>query len=355
MSAQAVTARQGVRAEALRFLYASLAPLTPYMDDPQVTEIMCNGAGQVFVERAGQMVRAPVSLDDVALESAIRAIMASNDKEASPIMDARLEGLRIAAALPPVAVLGPMMSIRRHASRKFPLSHYIDSGAFDAAASAEVAALDGEQIAQRDEAEAAAARGGQGLAEFLRWVVASHRNMLIVGGTSSGKTTLLSSILMEIPHHERIITAEDTREITLDQPNVVQLEAAPRMGVQIRDLIRLCLRARPDRIVVGEIRGGEAYDFLDALNTGHSGSFCTIHADSAELGLQRLESLIRMSPTAQNLPLADMRRAIASALHYVLFQARVAGVRAPQSIIRLDGVSPDGNYRFTRVFQRRMS
>lgn len=351
MNAPVLTARQTVKDEALRFLEARLSMLRPYLEDPTVTEIMCNGGGVIFVERAGQMQRVPETITDTALESSVRAIMTANNKDATPIMDARLTGLRVAAAISPVAVHGPMLVIRRHATRKFPLSYYAETGAFDAKP-ADTTDEDRARENAQIQAEAAAGRGGTGLIDFIRWAVAAHKNILIVGGTSSGKTTLLSSCLMEIPPQERIITLEDTHEITLDQPNIVQLEASPQHGITIRDLIRLCLRSRPDRIIVGEIRGAEAYDFLDALNTGHGGSFCTLHADSAALGLQRLESLVRMSPTSANLPLADLRSMIASAVDYVIFQARIGGVRAPRQVIRLDGVTEQGQYRIQTIFER---
>lgn len=338
--------------EAMRVLMDRLAPLTPYFYDASVNEIMINSHGNYFVERGGSIERLNVELAPLAIDAAIRAVMSINSKDTSQIMDARLPGLRIACATSPVAVHGPMMTIRKHASSRFPLDAYVKQGSFSKCD-------DGMALEQRVEAKAyeeAAAKGGQGLAEFLRWAVRSHKNILIAGGTGSGKTTLLSSCLMEIPDDERIITCEDTNEITLGQPNVVQFEAytAPNQTpITIRDLIRLCLRSRPDRIVVGEIRGAEAYDFLDALNTGHSGSLCTLHADSAFLALRRLESLIRMSPTAANLPLQDMRAAIASAIHYVLYQSRDGGVRAPQQVIALQGLNPQGDYDFRTIYSRR--
>lgn len=337
--------------EAERFLRDRLAPLRACLENPEINEIMVNGEDRVFVESRGRMERLDVRLDETTIDSAIRAIMMINVKEVGYIMDARLEGLRVAAALPPVAIHGPMIAIRKHAARRFRLEEYVESGAFNRRAP------DARQAARDEgpEREKMAAQGGQGLADFLRWAVRAHKTILVVGGTSSGKTTLLSSCLLEIPADERIITCEDTNEIVLEQPNVVQLEAMPTANIAIRDLIRLCLRSRPDRIIVGEIRGPEAYDFLDAMNTGHSGSLCTLHADSAFLGLRRLESLIRMSPTAANLPLRDMRALIASAVDYVVFQSRYAGQRAPEEVLALDGVDEQGEYRTRLIFNRRIS
>ncbi len=336
--------------EAMRVLRDRLAPLVPYMDNDAVNEIMVNGHGNYFVEMHGRIDRVEVDLPAFAIDAAIHAVMAVNDKETAHIMDARLPGLRVACALPPVAIHGPMMTIRKHARRRFNLDEYVEQGVFEKSLLGKSHQKGGDLVF-----EDGAKNGGKGLAEFLRWAVRSHKNILLAGGTGSGKTTLLSSCLMEIPEWERIITCEDTSEITLAQPNVVQFEAYAVPGlppVTIRDLIRLCLRCRPDRIVVGEIRGPEAYDFLDALNTGHAGSLCTLHADSAFLALRRLESLVRMSPTATNLPLRDMRTSIASAIDYVVYQSRENGVRAPEQVIALDGICDDGDYDYRTIYSR---
>lgn len=337
--------------EAMRVLRDRLSPLVPYMENEAVNEIMINSHGNYFVESGGKISRVEVSLNQNAIDAAIRAVMTINSKDTGYIMDARLPGLRVACAMPPVAVHGPLMTIRKHSRNRFSLLDYVKQGGFERKGGSRRTA----SVEETATAEALAKQGGLGLAKFLRWAVRSHKNLLIAGGTGSGKTTLLSSCLMEIPETERIITCEDTNEITLSQPNIVQLEAyaVPNgTAVTIRDLIRLCLRSRPDRIVVGEIRGQEAYDFLDAMNTGHSGSLCTIHADSAFLALRRLESLIRMSPTAANLPLPDMRSSIASAIHYVIYQARDGGIRAPEQVIALDGVTDEGDYKWRKIYDR---
>lgn len=337
--------------EAMRVLRDRLAPIVPYMEDESVNEIMINDPHNFFVEQAGEIRRLDVKLHEYAVEASIRAVMAVNSKEVGYIMDARLPGLRVACALPPVAIHGPMMTIRKHARRQFALEDYVAAGAFDI----EEKTLIKQMQRDNEKMELAASLGGQGLADFMRWAVKSKKNMLLVGGTGSGKTTLLSSCLREIGEDERIITCEDTNEISLSQPNVVQFEAFDVPGatpITIRNLIRLCLRSRPDRIIVGEVRGQEAYDFLDAINTGHPGSLCTLHADSAFLGLRRLESLIRMSPTATNLPLRDMRSEIATAIDYVVFQSRHGGKRGPEEVVALDGVDDAGEYQWRMIFNR---
>jgi pilus assembly protein CpaF len=342
-------------AESERIIKSTLASLADYFADESVNEIMINNPDVVFIERAGKMERLPVRFTDMQIETVLHAVARINTKELSSIMDARLPGLRIAAALPPVAIHGPMIVIRKHATRRFKLEEYVASGAFNILTAADIGVDHTSAVQAR--MEAGAANGGQGLADFMRWAIRAHKNCLLVGGTSSGKTTLLSSCLIEIPHYERIITCEDTHEIALDEhPNLVQLEALhqedPNKSITIRQLIRLCLRSRPDRIIVGEIRGPEAYDFLDSMNTGHSGALCTLHADSAFQGLARLESLIRMSPTAANFPLRDMRKEIASAIHYVIYQSRAGGRRAPQEVLALEGVDEEGQYKSRLIFNR---
>lgn len=337
--------------EAMRVLRDRLAPLVPYMENASVNEIMINSHGNYFVEAGGEIKRVDVRLNPNAIDAAIRSVMTINSKDAGYVMDARLPGLRIACALPPVAVHGPMMTIRKHSSVRYSLIDYVQRGAFTRT----TGKRPHERTTDVSAMEFIAGQGGLGLAKFLKWVIRSRKNILVAGGTGSGKTTLLSSLLMEIKDSERIITCEDTNEIALQQPNIVQLEAydAPESKpITIRDLIRLCLRCRPDRIIVGEVRGQEAYDLLDAMNTGHAGSLCTIHADSAFMALRRLESLVRMSPTAANLPLRDMRASIASAIHYVIYQSRDGGVRSPEQIISLDGINADGDYVWHSIYSR---
>lgn len=342
--------------EAERLLFTNLSVLRPYLDDPAVTEIMVNSPEVIFVESYSGMKRLEgVTLNENQIEACIHAIMRLNSKEVSPIMDARLPGFRVAAALPPVAIHGPMLAIRKHATRRFKLDEYVQNGSFaplpEGTASADSASEDA-----RREAESWAVSGGDGLRRFIGWAMRARKNILVVGGTSSGKTTFASSMLLDVPPEDRVITCEDTHELILEQPNVVQFEGLamgdPARDITIRHLIRLCLRCRPDRIIVGELRGPEAYDFIDAMNTGHSGSVCTLHANSAFLGLRRLESLIRMSPTAGNLPLRDLRSEISSAIDYVIYQSRLGGLRGPQEILALSGVDDGGDYVSRLIFSR---
>jgi pilus assembly protein CpaF len=335
---------------ALSMLRNQLRPLQAYLDDESVQEIMINARDDIWIERRGSMFRVEEVLPETNLLSAIKAIASINSKGASKIMDARLPGIRVAAVQDPIAVKGNAMCIRKHTQLKVTLDSYLESGALEVLGPEQVvekfARPDGELVL----------KGGVGVVEFLRWAVASHKNILVSGATSSGKTTLLNALIAEIARpdvsrEDRILTIEDTAELKVDSPNHIGLEANAEHEVTIRNLVRLALRMRPDRIVVGEIRGAEAYDLLDALNTGHSGGFCTMHADSALMALTRLESMVRMHPDAANLPLEALRSQIASTFRFVVHAARRKGQRGPDEIIELLGVQ-DGEYLSRTVFSR---
>lgn len=337
---------------ALRMLNNSFRPLKVYMEDPSVQEIMINTKDDIWVERGGKVYRINEQLPESSLSSAIKAIASINSKGVAKIVDARLPGIRVAAVLDPVAVRGNAMSIRKHTQLKVTLDSYLASGALEV--------LGPENITEKHPRpdDASVLRGGDGVVKFLRWAVSTHKNVLVSGSTSSGKTTFLNALIAEIAKPEisfqdRIITIEDTAELKVESPNYVSLEtySSETEQVTIRSLVRLALRMRPDRIIVGEIRGAEAYDLLDALNTGHSGGFCTLHADSALMSLTRLESMVRMHPDAANLPLDSLRSQIASTFRFVVQAARRKGQRGPDEIIELLGVK-DGEYQAKTVFSR---
>jgi len=347
----------GIREEAYRIFMDRLSRLAVFLNDDSINDIMINRSDRIFIERNGRIEMISMGLDEYAVEAAIRAVMSLNDKDVAPIMDARLPGLRIACALPPVSVHGPSMVIRRHAGRHIALDEYADTDSFALQVEVGVDMAEGGIDEERHEAESAAAEGGAGLMKFFRWAVVNRKNIMIVGGTGSGKTTLLKSCLLEVPHGERLITCEDTNEITVAQPNHLQFEAYYPPGgekaITIRDLIKHSLRSRPDRIIVGEVRGSEAYDMLDAMNTGHSGTLCTLHADSAELGLRRLESLVRMAPEAGQMSVADIRETVASAIDYVAHISRVGERRMVMEVIAVDGAT-GGNYCVRELFRKRV-
>jgi pilus assembly protein CpaF len=298
-----------------------LGPLEPLLADPRVTEVMLNGPGRAYVERDGRVEPVALPLDAeriVRLVERVVAPLGLRLDRASPMVDARLpDGSRLHAVIPPLAIDGPYVTIRRFGARAVPL----DAFGLDDAASA-----------------------------FLGWAVTAGWNLLVAGGTSAGKTTLLNTLSGAIPGAERIVTIEETAELRLAQPHVVRLEARPPNAegagaVGVRDLVRAALRMRPDRLVVGEVRGGEALDMLQVLNTGHDGSMSTIHANGAADALSRLETLVLLADAG--LPLAAVRAQVTASVDAVVFLARrVGGVRRVEAIAEV----VDGAERVRAVF-----
>jgi pilus assembly protein CpaF len=298
-----------------------LKPIEDLLRDPAVTEVMVNEGGRrVFVERRGVLEAVPDrTLDTRNLTVAIKNIArACGDEisEAQPMLDARLEdGSRVAAMFAPCAVAGPVLTIRKFTHR-FTLDDLVQVGTLTSE-----------------------------LAGTLTDAIATHRNILVSGGTGTGKTTLLNAIAARIPDHDRIVVIEDTAEIHLDKPNLVRFEArravlplgqeAPLPAVTIAELLRATLRHRPDRILVGEVRGAEAFDLLQALNTGHTGSLSTIHANSAEQALTRLAHCVLMANIG--LPHASVREAIALAVHSVVHLERVVDQRRVTQVVQVRG------------------
>ena len=298
-----------------------LKPIEDLLVDPSVTEVMVNDGGRhVFVERAGVLETVPDrTLEPRNLSVAIKNIArACGDEisDAQPILDARLEdGSRVAAMFPPCAVAGPALTIRKF-TRRYSLEELVAVDALTADVAAE-----------------------------LTKAIATQKNVLISGGTGTGKTTLLNALAASIPDRDRIIVIEETAEIHLDKPNLLRLEArraqvplgqeAPLPPVTIADLLRATLRHRPDRILVGEVRGAEAFDLLQALNTGHLGSLSTIHANSAEQALTRLAHCVLTANVG--LPHRNIREAIALAIHLVVHIARVNGCRRITEVMTIRG------------------
>jgi len=298
-----------------------LRPIEDLLREPTVTEVMVNDGGRaVFVERHGVIESVPDRTVDtrnltVAIKNVARAC-GDEISDAQPILDARLEdGSRVAAMLPPCAVNGAVLTIRKFTHR-FSLAELVQIGT-----------LTGE------------------LAGELTESVSRRRNVLISGGTGTGKTTLLNAVAAVIPDHDRIVVIEDTSEIYLQKPNLLRFEArravlplgqeAPLPAVTIAELLRATLRHRPDRILLGEVRGAEAFDLLQALNTGHLGSLSTIHANSAEQALTRLAHCVLMANVG--LPHASIREAIAFAIHTVVHLDRVHDRRGVTQIVQVRG------------------
>lgn len=333
-------------AHALRVFRDALKELAPYFDDPNVTEIMVNCADDIWIEQKGRVFRVDAQLNHLQVRSAVKALASANAKDIGPVLDCRMPGVRIAAAMEPVAIRGASICIRKHTSSNRALGDYVADDSFG---------VGGWTVDERVQApdEMEIRKGGAALADFFRWAVQQSFNIAVAGATGSGKTTLLNALLAEIPQGERVLTVEDTAELRVRTPNHISFEAAPDKGVSVRSLVKLALRFRPDRIVVGEVRGAEAYDLLDAMNTGHSGGGCSFHANSARMALTRLESMVRMNPDAANLPLMSLRQLIADTIRYVVFCSRHGSRRGPEQVLEVQGVDRDGNYQTKVIFDAR--
>lgn len=274
-----------------------LGPLEPLIEDPAISEIMVNGPDKVFVEREGRIEPAPVTFRSEAqvrqLIDRIVAPIGRRIDESSPLVDARLhDGSRVNAIIPPLAIGGASLTIRKFSRTPFTLGRLVELGTCD-----------------------------QAQANFLAECVRRRVSLIVSGGTGTGKTTTLNALGLEIPKSERLITIEDAAELQLRHPNLVSLESRPpniegEGEIPIRSLVRNALRMRPDRIIVGEARGGEAFDMLQAMNTGHRGSLTTLHANSPEDALVRLESMVLMA--GFDMPLAAIRRMIGGAIEVVV-------------------------------------
>ena len=304
-----------------------LGVLEPLLADPSVTEIMVNGPHEVYVERNGRIMAADIDFGDEAqLYQTIDRIVSTVNRrvdESSPMVDARLpSGERVNVVIPPLAIKGPTMTIRRF-PQLFDLDELVGMGSLD-------------EPTQR----------------LLRACVQAKLNVVISGGTGAGKTTLLNALSAAVPPGERIITVEDNAELRLQQPHVVTLEARPanvegRGEVSIRDLVRNSLRMRPDRIIVGEVRGAETLDMLQALNTGHEGSLVTVHANSCDDAIHRLETLATMSDL--KIPFEALRDQINSAMHLMVQIDRYSDGRRRLSEVAIVASSRREPFRLATV------
>jgi pilus assembly protein CpaF len=310
--------RAALRREILDEIFA-FGPITPLLSDPAVSEIMVNGFESIYVERGGLVSpHSGAFLSEESLRATIDRMVSKVNRrldESSPYVDARLpDGSRINAIIPPVCLTGACLTVRKFRKEAFTLDELVHIGSL-----------------------------AQDAGEYLRNAVRERRNVVVSGGTGSGKTTLLNALSQFIPPEERIVTIEDAAEIRLQKPHVVQLEARPANiegsgAVTIRDLVRNSLRMRPDRIVVGECRGGETLDMLQAMNTGHDGSITTGHANSPRDMLRRLETMVLLSGV--EIPVGAIREQIASAIDVIVHTARIAGgKRAVTSITEITGMN----------------
>ncbi|MBB1088713.1 Flp pilus assembly complex ATPase component TadA [Lysobacter sp. SG-8] len=310
-----------------------LGPLEDLIDDNTVTEIMVNAHDQIYIERSGRIEKSAVYFtNDRAVLSAIERIVAPLGRridESSPMVDARLkDGSRVNAIIPPIALRGPSISIRKFAKKKLDGRDLLGYGSID-----------------------------ESMLAFLETAVSERKNIVVTGGTGSGKTTLLNILSNFIPNHDRIVTIEDAAELKLVQPNLVSLEARPpnlegKGQVTIRDLVKNALRMRPDRIVVGECRGGETLDMLQAMNTGHEGSLTTAHANSPRDAISRIEVMVLMA--GMELPMAVVREQIASAVDLIVHQRRFpCGSRKVTHITEITGIE-SGTIQLQDIFHFRV-
>lgn len=296
-----------------------LRPIQHLILDPDISEIMVNGPDRIFIERAGYIHMVPeVKLTSESLMVAVKNIarrLGDDISESKPILDSRLpDGSRVAAVLPPCSIHGVALTIRKFNARKFRMNDLIEAGTLTAE-----------------------------LAERLIEYVVRRKNVLICGGTSTGKTTLANALTEFISDRERIVLIEDTAEIQIEKENVLRFEARRdhngMPAVTIRDLLRATLRHRPDRIILGEIRGGEAFDLLQLLNTGHSGTISTVHANSAAQGISRFATCVLQSEV--QIPYRAIKTNIADSLNVIVQIERRPGKRYVSEVLEIHGYNPE--------------
>lgn len=303
--------RQGFKQQVLAQLKDTLNVLRPYFDDENVNEIMVNAPHEVFISKMGKEIRVPVNLGAGEISAAITLIATLvareiGEKSGQRILSGRLPGFRVEAMLPPVAVNGPSMCIRRHSSRVFSLEEYVGSGVISPK-----------------------------YAQLLSDAIASRENFLIVGGTGSGKTTLMNTALTLIPKEERLFIIETVHELQVQADNHVVVECDEDQDVTPRRAVRTAMRYAPKRIIVGELRGPEAYDWKDAANTGHPGSGATIHANSANQALPRFENLLLMA--GMGVPYEPLRISIAETVQWMFYIERQGPSRVVSQVSRVHG------------------
>jgi pilus assembly protein CpaF len=307
-----------------------LRPIESLIRDPEISDIMVNGAARVFIEKQGRLQEVSgVTISEKSLQVAVRNIARSlgdEINEEKPLLDSRLpDGSRVAAVFPPCSVTGTILAIRKFHSKLYTPDELVRIGSLT-----------------------------PGLLQMLQAAVENRENVLISGGTGSGKTTLLTALTAFIPSDDRVIVIEDTSEIQIEKNNLVRLETRKEQPtlppVTIRDLLRTTLRLRPDRILLGEVRGGEAFDLLQSMNTGHSGTLSTIHANSAEQAMSRFTTCVLQSGV--ELPYKAVRSSIGETLNLLAHLERRQGKRIMSQVLRVKRYDPVADrYEFEKVYQ----
>lgn len=301
----------------------SMPAILPLWQDESIDEIQVNAPDNVFVRKRGIDTPVPIHLPEGQIRSAFNFLSSYNEKVTGErsklyILSARLPGFRVEAMIPPVSVRGPSMCIRRHASRVVSLEEYVNSG-----------------ICTHEQAE------------LIRHIVKSKTNFMVSGGTYSGKTTLVNAILALIPPEERLFVIEQVAELRIENPNFAQIECDPEQGVTAQRALTVAMRYSPHRVILGELRGGEAVDFLMACNTGHPGSCTTIHADSAIDAIARLEDLVL---GASKMPFSALRARIGNSVSWVIQIQMEGGSRKIKEIVKVNGYNrEEDSYEFEDV------
>jgi pilus assembly protein CpaF len=311
-----------------------LRPIQHLILDPDISEIMVNGPERIFIEKAGHLQAVPeVKLTHESLIVAVKNIarrLGDDISDSKPILDSRLpDGSRVAAVIPPCSIHGVALTIRKFSSHRFKMENLVEVGTVTAK-----------------------------LAEQIQEFVLQRKNILICGGTSSGKTTLANALTDFIPNDERIVLIEDTAEIQIQKDNVVRFEARRQQSglpaVTIRDLLKATLRHRPDRIILGEIRGGEAFDLLQLLNTGHSGTISTVHANSAAQGISRFTTCVLQSGI--EMPYRAIKANIAESLNIIVQLVRRPGLRMVSEVIAIAGFDAERDtYDLHSIYSRKQN
>jgi Flp pilus assembly CpaF family ATPase len=316
-----------------------LEPIRDYLRDDSVQEIMINSSASIWVEQQGRIFRIEPHLDDTAIRSAIALMGRLDNKDVREntehaVIDTRIHDMRVAAALHPTAIEGHSICIRKHRKVNLDLDDYVDQ-----------MRRTNEMVEREDIEPPYPTPDGEGLKEWLAWMVRTRKNFVVSGGTSTGKTTFLNALLSSIPEDERVLVIEDVPELNVKVPNLVRFETNNQAGLDMRRLVKLALRYRPDRIVVGEVRGAETFDLLQAMNSGHDGGCCSLHANNAAQALSKLETYVLTAETGW--PLEAIRNQIGSTIEYCIQMGRTNGRRHIKEIIKVEGY--DGRRYQTKV------
>ena len=344
---------------AFKILRSTLREVESFLDDPTTTEIMINGPNDVWVERSGVIEAHPeVDMPAITIAAAIQSLVTANGKNlirgtSSGIVDGEFtsadgkQKFRIAACAAPISLRGDIICIRKQSSRTFSLEEIAGKGNFSPVPRRK---FHDSLIAPSD---VDTRIGGLNLIRFFKWAVNNQKTFLVSGQTGAGKTTFVKSLIHCIPRHERLVIIEDTPELVVSVPNYVSLQSNAQQQVFAKDLVKLSMRLRPDRVLIGELRDETAYTFLEVLNTGHPGGIATLHANDAFEGLARIEDLAKEHPSTRNTPEISLRRKVSKFIDYVVHICKDGEMRGVvEEIVEVLGLNDQGLYDTRRIYQR---